>query len=406
MTTIKAVDLFCGAGGTSTGAMAACDSLGYRMDLLAVNHWGPAITTHRSNHVSARHICDNLNNVRPGKAIAGYLDLLMASPECTHHSIARGSAPILDQKRVPAWLVVKWIRETAPRMVLVENVKEFVSWGPVDENGQRMKERAGETFLAWVAKIKNQGYSIDWRVLNCADYGDPTVRHRLFIMARHDGLPIEWPAPTHASEPTPVQQPWIPARDIIDWSIKGQSIFTRRKPLADNTLRRIEEGIKKFWGPVADPFLVILRGTSARQLSCTAKQLELPLPTLTAGGGHFGLVQPVGRPLSTIATRGADALVEPLLIEYYGNGMAKPISQPIPTLTTHDRLGLLQRYGMDILYRMLQPSELAAAMGFPRGYLFAGKQADIVKQIGNAVPVNTAQALVRCLLRSVMEVAA
>lgn len=410
MTTIKAADLFCGAGGSSTGLKRVADALGVRLDLTAVNHWTKAVETHAANHPEARHVCESLDSIDPRKVTGGSLDLLWASPECTHHSTARGGKPINDQSRSTAWCVVRWAEALRPRYVIVENVPEFQTWGPIGSNNRPLMSRKGETFGAWLTAMRSLGYTVEAQVLNSADYGAATTRRRLFVVARLDGGrsrgAIRWPEATHAPAGTASLfgglPQWRAAREIIDWNERGTSIFARKKPLAENTLRRIASGARKFWGLELEPFLIAMEH-GGRTLD-----VNKPLPTITtAKGGAFGVVQPfllgqqsgaegraVSQPAPTVATSGAISLIEPFLVSFYGSGVnVSPVREPLRTVTTHDRHGLVQPMSLDITFRMLRPHELAAAMGFPTGYHFSGTRTDAVKQIGNAVEVNQAAAL-------------
>lgn len=438
----RIADLFCGAGGESTGIVQAVGAMGERYDLAAVNHWDIAMATHERNHPNARHFCASLEQLNPVEVFEARdkLDLLWASPECTHHSNARGGRPRSNQSRVSSWLVLKWLSELYVRRVIIENVPEFVNWGPLGANGMPMISRRGATFEAFVAALRSLGYRVEWQVLCAADYGDPTTRRRFFLQAVRGTGRIEWPAHTHTEQPGLFgAQPWIPAREIIDWSIRGESIVNRRRPLAPATLRRIESGIRKYWGEWAEPFLVVLRGTG------DTRPIGRPLPAVTAGGNHLGLVQPflvpfygerrgqtprthgvtdpvptipasaskfgvvepfvlhqftpgrprsINEPVPTVTAKSGHGLVEPFLIHYYGTAGAEPIRIPLATVTTRDRFALIEgSAALDITFRMLQPHELARAQGFPLEYWFAGGRTDQVRQIGNAVPVNTARAL-------------
>lgn len=415
MSTFRAVDLFCGAGGTSTGLAHAAEAMGRRLRLLAINHWRIAVETHAANHPDAEHMCASIETIDPEKVVPGRrLNLLVASPECTHHSTARGGRPMNDQSRASAWHVLHWATALDIGSILVENVPEFTTWGPLGTNGRPLASRKGETFSAWVAALRSLNYRVEWRVLNCADYGDPTTRERLFVVACKGRRPIEWPEPTHAPRGEATlfgsRSPWRAAREIIDWNLRGASIFTRARPLAPRTLERIAEGLRRFGGKAAEPFLVPYRSERPGQAPRTHSLLE-PMPTVTAGANGFGLAEPfligqqsgsiprpVSEPAPTISTKGAVSLVEPFLVSYYGNGSASSAREPVPTVTTKDRFGLVEPAQLDILFRMLQPHELAAAMSFPRGYHFAGNKTEIVKQVGNAVPVETAAALCRSLI--------
>jgi DNA (cytosine-5)-methyltransferase 1 len=320
--------------------------------------------------------------------------------------------------------VTRWAEALRPGVILVENVTEFATWGPVDANGRPLASRKGEVFRAWKSTLEAIGYRVDHRVLCAADYGDPTTRRRLFIQAVRGKRKITWPDATHApgdgdTDLLGARRPWVPARDIIDWTLPGQSIFERKRPLAPKTMRRIWAGLEKFGlNPciitmehgggvrdaarplptvtcakggamgVATPFLVKLRGPN------TAADIEKPAPTITAGGGHL-------------------ALAEPFIIEYYGNGGAASVNKPLHTVRTHEHIALARpvirandrRYELDILFRMLHPHELAAAQGFRHDYKFTGSKTQQVRQIGNAVPRRLARALVLAALSQQNDIA-
>lgn len=396
------VDLFCGAGGTSTGALQAMNAAGVSSELVCVNHWPVAIETHAANHPGALHFCEPIETVDPVQATGGRpVNFLLASPTCTYYSKARGARPTSDQQRMQPYEVVKWVKATKPKVLIVENVHEFRDWGPVDdETGRPIKEKAGINFHEWVAALKAAGmHDIEHRVLCCADYGDATVRNRFFLIARSDGQPIEWPSPTHAEKTLAKMldlKPHRPASEIIDLSVPSTSIFARPKPLAQNTLARIARGFARC-GQNGNPFLVVLRRHA------DGRSMDLPLPTVTAGGLHIGLV-------------------EPMVTSFYSTARdARPISEPLHTVTTKDRFGLIEpmiepivmsagqvvasddvrrltiggtEYLVDIKFRMLQPHELAAAHSFPDDYDFHGGRTAATRQIGNSVPVRTARALV------------
>ncbi len=365
MKTIYAADLFCGAGGSSTGLYKAGDDLGLSVNLMAVNHWPVAIATHSANHKEALHLCHGLDGVDPRKIIpGGYLDLLIASPECTHHSNARGGKPMSDQSRASAWHIVRWAEALNVKNILVENVREFLNWGPLGHDGRPLKSRKGETFQAWLQALRSLGYVVDWKILNAADYGDPTTRQRLFVMAKKGRSQPVWPRPTHSKEGGKnligETQKWNAARGIIDWTDQGTSIFNRKKPLSPNTIRRIAAGLRKFSGIDLEPFLVKLYGTS------DAASVEKPCPTVTGGGGHLAVAEPflipffgerdgqeprthsVDEPAPAVTSHGAGAIVEPFLTEYHGDNKGKErvrsTEDPIPTLDCSNRFGLAQPY--------------------------------------------------------------
>lgn len=455
---IYAADLFSGAGGASTGLRVACDRLGLPVQLVAVNHWPVAVATHAQNHPSALHFCQPVEAVDPRTAVpGGKLDVLIAAPECTHHSVARGGKPVNDQSRASAWHVLRWLELLKVDRLLLENVPEFLTWGPIGSNGRPLKSKAGQTFRAFVSALESYGYKVEHRILNSADYGEATTRRRLFLQARKGRGRIVWPEPTHSRSGGRSllrgTAKWRAAREVIDWSIQGESILARKKALAPATMRRIVEGLKRFGGPeiqpfivsfyseregeqprgrsiddplptiptenrfgIAEPFVVQLRGTSDQQVNASAQSVDDPLRTITAGGTHQALVEPfllgqqsgstprnVGEPMPTIATDGAISLIEPYLTKYYGAGHGvAPVTQPMPTVTTNDRFALvepsIEGARLDIRFRMLQPHELAAAMGFPADYQFTGTKGDKVKQIGNAISVRTMAALCQAAL--------
>lgn len=357
MRRVSAADLFAGAGGTSTGLSQACKGLGRTLDLVAVNHWALAIEAHKKNHPDARHICASLEGLNPRELVkGGRLNILVASPECTDHSSARGGRPMNDQSRSSAWLILKWLQELYVDNLLIENVAEFQFWGPLGADGRPLKSKRGVLFQQFLASLRALGYNVEWRILNAANYGDPTTRERLFIIGRRGrNRQISWPEATHAQVGKThglfdTRKPWRAAREIIDWSSPGTSIFARKRPLATNTLKRILAGMQKFKWP--EPFIVVLRQHMA------ARSLDEPLPTVTAGGTHMGLCEPfvlqqqsggaprsVGQPLPTVATGGAISLVEPFILPQFGEAVARDIDRPLGTLTTTSRgVGVVQPF--------------------------------------------------------------
>ncbi len=345
---IRVADLLCGAGGSSTGCQRALAELGLEMDLVCVNHWPTAIETHTLNYPEARHYVQDIATVRPHLLVPeGYLDLLMASPTCTHHSVARGGKPTSDQQRSDPWHIITWLTELRVKRLIIENVWEFCGWGPVDaRTGKPIKSRKGEYFHAWIETLKRLGFDPEWRKLNAADYGDATTRQRFILMARSDRKRVAWPMPTHRKRDDTVvdlfagAKPWRPAREIIDWSIKGKSIFNRKKPLAPKTLARIYAGAVKFGWP--EPFLVILRN------HMDGKSVEGPLPAIAAEGQHIGLAEPVivkqnfrrdvqgvEDPAPTIMTVARIGLAEPVIVNMKGKSTASDVDQPLPTQTAH-----------------------------------------------------------------------
>lgn len=442
-------DLFCGAGGASLGLHNAALSMGRdTAGLVAVNHWQKALDTHKVNHPWATHYQEDIRRIDPVKAMGGKRPFIgLAGPDCTHHSRARGGKPRNAGERALALDVLRWARLTEPENVLIENVPEFITWGPVDEDGKVIASQKGEYFRQYLDSWRALGYNVDWRILCAAHYGDATTRRRLFIQVRRGR--ITWPEASHGSSSDGglfAPAPWKTAREIIDWNLPGESIFARKKTLAEATMARIMAGLKKFAG---GPFVV-------PQLSGAApRDVNEPLNTITATGTGNALVQPfllgiggpLGRqrptsidsplgtvigenhtylvnafllrynddrriqsvddPLSTCDGSNRLALVQ-FLTSYYGTGGATGLDTPLATCTGKDRHALteallLQDKGvgivLDIQMRMLQPHELAAAHSFPADYQLLGSKADRVKMVGNSWPVATATALCKEILQ-------
>ena len=245
------VDLFAGGGGASKGIELA---LGRSPDI-AVNHNPVAVAMHEANHPATLHYIQDVWTLQPTHATGGRpVGLLWGSPDCTHFSKAKGAAPRRDAKiRDLAWVLVKWARQVRPRVIIMENVEEFTTWGPLDAHGKIIDIQRGSTFRRFVRALQALGYRVQHRELRACDYGAPTIRKRLFLIARCDGLPIVWPRPTHGPGRA---IPYRTAADIIDWSIPCPSIFDRKRPLAENTLKRIAAGIKRYVLDAAEPFIV------------------------------------------------------------------------------------------------------------------------------------------------------
>lgn len=454
---VKAADLFCGAGGSSTGLRQACEALGIKLHLIAVNHWNIAISTHKANHPDAGHLCANLDSVDPRVLVpSGKLDLLIASPECIFHSNARGGTPINDQSRASAWRIIEWLEKVEVDQVLIENVPEFRNWGPLikkkvvrnatlppafvpfenwiektrryggtkwewkkiygslkregtDKKTKRKvtltvwvpdPKRKGEIYIAFLKSLEAHGYTVEARVLNAADYSDPTSRARLFIRAQKRRKAIVWPEASHEprqntrSAPTLFNvrklAPYRTAReDVIDWSIESESIFTRKKPLAAATMQRIWKGLEKFCGL---PFIVPQNGddrvrsidkplqtltTTSRGIGVCqpflikyyggqhSQSVDEPLPSITASYEHYGLCQPflvgaggpvgagqpqsVDDPLGTVLGVNHRALVQPFIVELRQNLDARSVDKPLSTITASgNHHGLCQPFIVEL----------------------------------------------------------
>lgn len=362
------VDLFCGAGGGTEAAMRALRELAlHAKRFLAINHWQVAVDSHADNHPDVEHVCEDIEMVKPRRAVpGGRVHLLIAAPECTFFSTARGGRPLDEQQRTQPWVICKWLQELYVENVLVENVPEFRQWGPIGANGKPLKSRKGETYRAFLDAIRALGYTVEDRVLNAADYGDPTTRKRLFIIARRGKKPIEWPLPTYSKDGSRslfgATQLWRPARDIIDWSIPGQSIFARKKPLSAKTMARILAGLERFGGDELKPFLIVLRNHA------DARSLDEPVPTLAAQGQHIGLVEPkpfllhithgddvgrvhdVDKPVPTITTahRGEMAVCQPVIVANNAHNVPKPVDEPLGTVTGGNRLYLAEPMSLSV----------------------------------------------------------
>lgn len=533
------VDLFAGGGGASEALLQA---LGRDPDI-AINHDEHAIGMHAANHPFARHLREDVWHADPVREIAGRaVGWLHASPDCTHFSQAKGGQPRSRATRSLSWVVCKWAGLARPRIISLENVEQILKWGPlvakrcastgrvlkldgtVAAPGERVPvqqqhlipnpRHAGRTWRAFVHQLRVLGYAVEWRKLRACDYGAGTSRTRLFLLARRDGQPIRWPEPTHGPGRA---APFVTAADCIDFSQPCPSIFTRKRPLADATLRRIARGVKRFVIEAADPFFITEHANASRAASWSARE---PLRTACAGvkGGHFalasatliqtgygeregqaprvpGLHKPVGTlvdgqkhalvcafleqangggpngnparargadepvsaitgtgsqqrlvtahlatlrhhstgaastdPLATIAAQGEHhAVVEcqlspehaagaervaAFLVNYYGNGTALDLRDPLDTVTTRDRLALVTVHVrgvpyviVDIGLRMLRPRELYAAQGFPPDYIIshtadgrALTTSQAVRMVGNSVSPPPLAALARANL--------
>jgi DNA (cytosine-5)-methyltransferase 1 len=320
------VDLFAGGGGASTGIARA-----YREPDVAVNHNPIALAVHRANHPQTAHYVADVFEVDPVHATGGQpVGILWASPDCRHHSKAKGGAPRDRGVRGLAWVVVRWAHATRPRLMFLENVEEFCDWGPIDEEGQPIKAERGRTFRSFIAAlstglpvdhpdmpeilesigefvpvatlVRGLGYNVEWRERIAANAGTPTIRKRLYLVARSDGKAIVWPAPKRHKAPTAKQLPWRTAAECIDWSNVGRTIF-RNKPMAVNTMRRVAKGCWRHVLTSAKPFIVPMRGTSESHTSTHG--VDEALSTISAGGTHHALVQPVAAPFLTECANGS-----------------------------------------------------------------------------------------------------
>ncbi len=425
------VDNFAGGGGASTGIEAA---IGRPCDI-AINHDAEAIRMHTVNHPETRHFCESIWDVDPREACGNRpVGLAWFSPDCTHFSKAKGGRPVKKEIRGLAWVVIRWAKAVAPRVIILENVEEFQGWGPLLPDGKPDPARKGETFREWAAQLTACGYSFEFTTLVAADYGAPTTRKRLFLVARRDRGAIAWPEKTHG-EGAP--NPWRTAAEIVDWSLPAPSIFTRSRPLAENTLKRIAEGMRRYVIETDNPYLVSIDGdTAVPTLIQTGygerpgqrprvPGLEKPLGTIVAGGAKHALVAAflakhytgvVGhglrRPIGTVTAKDHHSLVAAFLTKYYGQGgVSQGLGGPLHTIRSKACFGLVTVAGedyqiTDVGMRMLQPHELYAAQGFPTDYIIDHDQdgnpltkTAQMRMCGNSVSPPQARALVESTLR-------
>jgi len=534
------IDNFAGGGGASTGIELA---LGRRVDI-AINHDPEAVAMHTANHPETKHYCESVWEIDPREVTQGRtVGLVWLSPDCKHFSKAKGGKPVEKKIRGLAWVALRWAAVVKPRVIMLENVEEFRTWGPlvVDGDGKARPcpKNNGREFNAFCNALRRQGYHVEHRELRACDYGTPTIRKRLFLIARRDGQPIVWPAPTHG-DPRNIAtkanklKPWRTAAECIDFTLPCPSIFERQRPLADATLRRIAKGIMRYVVNAADPFIVKYYGQKAEgefrgsgideplHTQSTENRFAIVAPVLTehanastprcmpadeplrticaqTKGGHHALIAPTlvqtgygeregqapraidiekplgtlvgiqkhalvsafmakhyggvvghslqGEPLHTVTSTDHNSLVtsnlvkmrgdnigqddrDPLqtisvqgmhfaevrafLIKYYGTDQDPNLSEPLHTVTTRDRYGLVtvagEEYAIaDIGLRMLAPRELFKAQGFPDSYITEwgidhnGQRISLtksaqVRMCGNSVCPPVAAALVRANL--------
>mgnify|MGYP000898066333 CR=1 FL=1 len=393
------VDNFAGGGGASTGIELAT---GRSVDI-AINHDPAAIAMHRANHPNSKHYCENVWDVNPIEACGGRpVGLAWFSPDCKHFSKAKGGKPVEKAIRGLAWVAIKWAKLVRPRVIILENVEEFTTWGPLLDNFPD-PARKGETFRRFVHALRRYRYNVEWSELRACDYGAPTIRKRFFLVARCDGLPIVWPDPTHGDSKSifvasGILEPWRTAAEIIDWTIPCPSIFDRKKPLCENTMCRIARGLRKFVFDNPEPYIV------NKNLAPFLIQYHSEQTGKEVRG------QTMVRPLMTADSSNRYGLVTAFLLKYYGQGEGQVLAEPLHTITTKDKFGIIAvcselHQVADIGMRMLTPRELFRAQGFPENYII-DRDADgksypksaQVARCGNAVPPPFAEALVKANL--------
>lgn len=361
------VDLFAGGGGASTGIEQA---IGRAVDV-AINHDAEAISLHQANHPQTVHYCSDVFEVDPLAVVAGRpVGLLWASPDCKHFSKAKGGKPVSKKIRSLAWVVVKWAKAVRPRMIFLENVEEFQTWGPLTADNLPCPLRKGDTFRLWKKSLEKLGYVVEHRELRACDYGAPTIRKRLFLVARCDGEAVVWPEPTHAAPGSLAikakkLKPWRTAAECIDWSIPAPSIFERSKPLADATCRRIAKGIMRYVVEADEPFIVQYHAAK-RAGDDRIAPLHKPLPTQTTEN-RFALVSPtliqtgygeregqapraldMAKPLGTLVGTQKHALVSAFLAKHYTGVVGSDMADPMATVTSVDHHSLVTAHMVTI----------------------------------------------------------
>lgn len=302
------VDNFAGGGGASTGIELATG----RPVTIAINHDIEAIRMHQANHPYTEHYQASVWDIDPETVCKGRpVGLAWFSPDCKHFSRAKGGKPVSKNIRGLAWIVLRWAARARPRVIILENVPEFVTWGPV-RKGKPVKSKSGQTFRKWIAQLSDLGYNIEYRKLKACDYGAPTIRERFFLVARCDGKPIVFPEPTHGNGKG--LKPYRTAAECIDWSIPCKSIFGRKHPLRENTMRRIAKGLDKFTLKSGNPYIV------ANNTGNLGKEASEPVPTITTGNRNY--------------------LASPHISKFYSGVTGAEISNPLPTVTAIDHNAL------------------------------------------------------------------
>lgn len=378
------VDNFAGGGGASLGIELAS----WAGPDIAINHDAIALGLHAANHPHCQHLVEDVWAIDPRAVTNGrHVALAWFSPDCKHFSKAKGGRPVEKNIRGLAWVVIRWAATVRPTMIALENVEEFQDWGPLTQDGLPCPERKGRTFDLFVRRLREMGYAVEWRELRACDFGAPTIRKRLFLVARCDGRPIRWPAATHG-KPGSLEvasgalQPWRTAAECIDWSIPCPSIFGRERPLAEKTLARIARGVRRFVIDAAQPFIVpvthsgdlrshaideplrTITGAQRGEYSLIApyfvprhgerptqeprcKSVDEPMPVVTATANGASLVaaymaqhnegmvgHPMTSPVSTLTAKGShQQLVSAFLTKFYGTSTGADMREPFPTIT-------------------------------------------------------------------------
>jgi DNA (cytosine-5)-methyltransferase 1 len=408
-----AIDNFAGGGGASTGIEAA---IGRPVDI-AINHDPVAVAMHEVNHPGTRHYPASVWDVDPRKVCGGRpVGIVWFSPDCKHYSKARGGKPVEKKIRSLAWVAVRWAATVKPRLIALENVEEFVTWGPLvtDINGDcyPCKKRKGQTFRSFVNALRRQGYEVDWKELRACDYGAPTIRKRFFLIARCDGQPIAWPEPTHGDPKSAAVKsgrlkPWRTAAECIDWSLPCPSIFERKKPLAEATMRRIAKGVMRYVVESPEPFIVPLTHHGKRQ----NHNINEPFKTVTgANRGELALVapiltehanassprcMPIASPMRTQCAQvkgGHFAMVSAFLAKHYSGVVGSELTMPIGTVTGIDHHSLVaasvvRHFGESVGSSPAEPVGTITAGGLGKTGIIA---ANLVRNFGKSFGADAA----------------
>lgn len=354
------VDNFAGGGGASTGIELAT---GYSVDI-AINHDPEAIRMHKTNHPSTRHYCESVWDVDPVTVCDGHpVGLAWFSPDCKHFSKAKGGKPKDKNIRGLAWVALRWAGKVRPRVIMLENVEEFKTWGPLNRNHRPIKAKQGITYKKFISQLEKLGYAVKSRELVAADYGAPTMRKRFFLIARCDGKPIVWPEPTHAPADTPevaagIKKPYVGAYTQIDFSLPCPSIFDTAeeikekygiravRPLAPKTMERIARGLKKFVLDNAEPFIVQVNHSGRKH---GFGIVEPYMVQIGQTGFTADRSRDVREPLATIVSKNEHCLISPMLIQYHSEisgseVRGQQLTEPIMTVDGSNRYGLVTSF--------------------------------------------------------------
>lgn len=356
------IDCFAGGGGASVGIEMA---LGRHVDI-AINHDPEAILMHKTNHPDTLHLTEDIFKVDLQKYVKGrHVPLMWASPDCTSHSKAKGGQPRKHGLRILPWAVYKHAKALLPDVIIMENVEEIQQWGPLDDSGYPIPERKGEDYRKFITAMKSLGYVFDSRELVAADYGAPTTRKRWYAIFRRDGREIVWPDPTHSKGGVNGLEPWEPIYKYLNLQDWGKSIFGRKKPLAENTMKRIARGLEKFVFGNPEPFIIkvthkynqfrrhsmyeLLRTITSKNDTTLVTLDTVPFIEKSYGGNYKGAGSGVQEPIHTITTVDHNHLISPLLIQYHSettkNGVrGQQVTEPIKTIDTSNRYGLVMSY--------------------------------------------------------------